>query len=250
MTSGNSYLVSTLASALLAGHPPSMVARECGVEIEEEYHVLAIWMPSAAAAADPDSVLDENTRAQQLLGRMKAELSTRTAGAALSVLSMRGGTVLIPLSALAADMIERLVEQLSDAAGVAITAVVVSTRPEAISAAAKQVHELLTLAQRLGWNHGLYRFCDLAAEYQLRRPGPGREYLGSLLDPIDAYPELLHTLEQYVASGMNRQRTARLMHVHTNTVGYRLKKIGQLTEFDPTHPAGVWYLRAALIARA
>ncbi|WP_280381795.1 helix-turn-helix domain-containing protein, partial [Nocardia wallacei] len=46
-----------------------------------------------------------------------------------------------------------------------------------------------------------------------------------------------------------RQRTARLLHVHTNTVDYRLKRIGQLTGFDPTQASGLWYLRSALVAR-
>ncbi|RDI42463.1 PucR family transcriptional regulator, partial [Nocardia mexicana] len=73
---------------------------------------------------------------------------------------------------------------------------------------------------------------------------------GSLLDPLDHHPELLDTLQTHIAHNLNRQRTARLLHVHTNTVDYRLKRIGQLTGFDPTQASGLWYLRSALVARS
>jgi len=112
-----------------------------------------------------------------------------------------------------------------------------------------QVQQLLDMVQRLRSTPGLYRFDDLALEYQLTRPGPGREYLGSLLDPLDEHAELLETLQTHIAHNLNRQRTARLLHVHTNTVDYRLKRIGQLTGFDPTKASGLWYLRSALVAR-
>jgi DNA-binding PucR family transcriptional regulator len=90
----------------------------------------------------------------------------------------------------------------------------------------------------------------MALEYQLTRPGPGREYLGSLLDPLDDHPELLETLQRHISNNLNRQRTARLMHIHTNTIDYRLKRVAQLTGFDPTQPSGLWYLRSALVARS
>ncbi|WP_174189768.1 PucR family transcriptional regulator, partial [Nocardia barduliensis] len=80
-------------------------------------------------------------------------------------------------------------------------------------------------------------------------PGPAREHLGSLLDPLDEHPELLETLQVHIAHNLNRGRTARLLHVHTNTVDYRLKRIAQLTGFDPTMASGLWHLRSALVAR-
>ncbi|PSK32159.1 PucR family transcriptional regulator, partial [Nocardia seriolae] len=101
----------------------------------------------------------------------------------------------------------------------------------------------------LGLVRGLFRFDELALEYQLTRPGPGRDHLGSLLDPLDEHAELLETLQSHISNNLNRQRTARMLHVHTNTVDYRLKRIGQLTGFDPTQASGLWYLRSALVAR-
>ncbi|WP_040751868.1 PucR family transcriptional regulator, partial [Nocardia transvalensis] len=146
--------------------------------------------------------------------------------------------------------LDTLTTHLSTAARVPITATIVTTGTDTIPTAADQAHQLLDMVARLHSEPALYRFDDLALEYQLTRPGPGREYLGSLLDPLDHHPELLDTLQTHIAHNLNRQRTARLLHVHTNTVDYRLKRIGQLTGFDPTQASGLWYLRSALVARS
>ncbi|MEV0355467.1 helix-turn-helix domain-containing protein [Nocardia sp. NPDC050697] len=239
--------VHTLTSALLGGHSTSTMARECGIAIATSYAVLAVAIPPHRDEANP--TLDGLVVARRKLRRVQAELATRCGESALSLLSVDGGTVLIPAARFDREGFDALVEQLSRAAQVGITATVVEATPEQIPDAADQAHELLDMVQRLQAVAGLYRFDELALEYQLTRPGPGREYLGSLLDPLDEHPELLETLQRHIANNLNRQRTARVLHVHTNTVDYRLKRIGQLTGFDPSQPSGLWYLRSALVAR-
>ncbi|MBF6174026.1 PucR family transcriptional regulator, partial [Nocardia blacklockiae] len=167
----------------------------------------------------------------------------------LALLSTDGGTLLLPTHTTTPPL-DTLTTTLSHAARVPITATVVTAPTPTIPTATDQAHQLLDMVTRLHSEPGLYRFDDLALEYQLTRPGPGREYLGSLLDPLDHHPELLQTLQTHIAHNLNRQRTARLLHVHTNTVDYRLKRIGQLTGFDPTQASGLWYLRSALVARS
>ncbi|MGY1976810.1 PucR family transcriptional regulator [Nocardia gipuzkoensis] len=239
--------VHTLTSALLGGHSTSTMARECGIAIAPSYAVLAVAIPPHREERNP--MVDGKVVARRKLRRVQAELATRCGEAALSLLSVDGGTVLIPSGHLDNDQLDTLVTQLSHAAQVGVTATMVDATPEKIPTAADQAHELLDMVQRLEAVAGLYRFDELALEYQLTRPGPGREYLGSLLDPLDAHPELLETLQRHIANNLNRQRTARVLHVHTNTVDYRLKRIGQLTGFDPSQPSGLWYLRSALVAR-
>ncbi|RDI64767.1 PucR family transcriptional regulator [Nocardia pseudobrasiliensis] len=239
--------VHTLTSALLGGHPTSTMARECGIEVAEQYRVLALAVASHPEEANP--MLDTKVVARRKLRRVQAELATHCGESALSLLSVDGGTLLIPADRFAEEDLDELIARLSRAARVPITATVLTAAAEAIPTAADQAHELLDMVSRLQSEPGLYRFDDLALEYQLTRPGPGREYLGSLLDPLDAHPELLETLQTHIAHNLNRQRTARLLHVHTNTVDYRLKRIGQLTGFDPTQASGLWYLRSALVAR-
>lgn len=240
--------VHTLTSALLGGHSTSTMARECGIAIAENYAVLALSIPPHREEANP--ALDTKVVARRKLRRVQAELAKRCGDTALSLLSVDGGTVLIPADAFDREGLAALVAQLSQAAQVGITAALVETSTTGVPDAADQAHELLDMVQRLEVTSGLYRFDELALEYQLTRPGPGREFLGSLLDPLDQYPELLETLQRHIANNLNRQRTARVLHVHTNTVDYRLKRIGQLTGFDPTQPSGLWYLRSALVARS
>ncbi|MFB7874200.1 PucR family transcriptional regulator [Nocardia sp. NPDC056064] len=240
--------VHTLTSALLGGHSTSTMARECGIAIADTYAVLALSIPPHREEANP--ALDAKVVARRKLRRVQAELAKRCGETALSLLSVDGGTVLIPADAFDRDGLAALVAQLSHAAQVGITAAMVESSSTGVPDAADQAHELLDMVQRLEVTSGLYRFDELALEYQLTRPGPGREFLGSLLDPLDQYPELLETLQRHIANNLNRQRTARVLHVHTNTVDYRLKRIGQLTGFDPTQPSGLWYLRSALVARS
>ncbi|MFC9994102.1 PucR family transcriptional regulator [Nocardia sp. NPDC127526] len=240
--------VHTLTSALLGGYPTSTMARECGIAVAEQYFVLALDIPKHPDERHP--MLDGKVVARRKLRRLQAELATRCEESALALLSVDGGTILIPVSAEGDAHLDELVAGLSAAARVPVTATVVTATVAEVPGAADRAHELLDMVQRLRCVPGVYRFADLALEYQLTRPGPGRETLGSLLDPLDAHPELLQTLRSHISNNLNRQRTARTLHIHTNTVDYRLRRIGRLTGLDPTATSGLWQLRSALIARS
>ncbi|WP_433634715.1 PucR family transcriptional regulator [Nocardia sp. CA-120079] len=239
--------VHTLTSALLGGHPTSTMARECGITIADQYSVLALHIPKHPDEQLP--MLDGKVVARRKLRRLQAELATRRGEQALALLSVDGGTILLPATTPAGETLAELVVQLSVAARVPVTAAVVTASVAEVPGAADRAHEVLDMVSRLKCVPGLYRFEDMALEYQLTRPGPGREFLGSLLDPVDAYPELLETLKLHISNNLNRQRTARLLHIHTNTVDYRLRRVGLLTGLDPTVTSGLWRLRSALIAR-
>ncbi|MBO0853090.1 MAG: helix-turn-helix domain-containing protein [Nocardia sp.] len=239
--------VHTLTSALLAGHPTSTMARECGIEIADAYHVLALHIPPHPDQRNPH--LNPTIVARRKLRRVQTALATGTTATTLSLLSTGGGTLLIPTTRSSTGHLDTLLAHLSRAGQVPITAATTTASPEGIPTAAEQTHQLLDMVTRLDWAPALYRFDDLALEYQLTRPGPGRDHLRTLLAPLDHHPELLTTLQTHIANNLNRQRTARLLHIHTNTVDYRLKRIAQLTGLDPTQTNGLWYLRSALIAR-
>ncbi|WP_024803634.1 CdaR family transcriptional regulator [Nocardia sp. BMG51109] len=240
--------VHTLTSALLGGHPTSTMARECGIEIADRYHVLALAVPPHPEEANP--MVDGAVVARRKLRRIQAALATGHADVTiLSLLSVDGGTLLIPADGPSVDL-DRLVAVLSQEAQVPVLTTVVTAATSDIPAAADQAHQLLDMVHRLRLVRGLYRFDDLALEYQLTRPGPGREHLCTLLDPLDAHPELLDTLQRHISNNLNRQRTAHALHIHTNTVDYRLKRIATLTGCDPTQAGGLWYLRSALVARS
>ncbi|MFX0574581.1 PucR family transcriptional regulator [Nocardia nepalensis] len=239
--------VHTPTSALLSGHPTSTMARECGIDIADAYSVVALVIPKHPDERHP--MLDGKVVARRKLRRLQAELATRCGEQALAMLSVDGGTILIPTTRPASQALDKLVAQLSAAAHVPVTAAVVTAPVVDVPEAAVRAHEVLDMVARLKCVPGLYRFEDMALEYQLTRPGPGRDILGSLLDPLDAHSELLETLQVHIRNNLNRQRTARVLHIHTNTVDYRLRRIGQLTGLDPTVTSGLWRLRSALIAR-
>ncbi|MFE7740733.1 PucR family transcriptional regulator [Nocardia sp. NPDC057455] len=239
--------VHTLTSALLGGYATATKAREYGIGIADEYSVLALDIQKHPDERHP--MLDGKVVARRKLRRLQAELATRCGDNALALLSVDGGTILIPTATLSDERLDELLAQLSAAARVPVTAVVVTTSVTGVPGAADRAHEVLDMVRRLQCAPALYRFADMALEYQLTRPGPGRETLGALLDPLDHHPELLQTMRSYISNNLNRQRTARSLQIHTNTVDYRLKRISQLTGLDPTTTSGVWQLRSALIAR-
>ncbi|GGN95510.1 PucR family transcriptional regulator [Nocardia rhizosphaerihabitans] len=240
--------VHTLASALLAGKPTATMARECGIAVADAYSVLALWIQ--AHPDEHDSRMDGAVVARRTLRRVQAALAQRCGERALALLSVDGGTLLIPANLLAGKELDTLVESLSRAARVDIMAALVPAATDEIPAAAERAHELLDMVERLDCPPGLYRFADLALEYQLTRPGPGRAELGELLRPLDNHPELYETLRVHIANNMNRQRTARLLHIHTNTVDYRIRRVAHLTGLDPAQGSGLWQLRSAMIARS
>lgn len=240
--------VHTLTSALLGGHSTSTMARECGIEIADSYQVLALAIPPHPDESTPD--VDGRIVARRKLRRVQAELARRCGDRALSLLSVDGGTLLLPADTFPDETLDALIEGLAEAAHVQITATVVAAVPAEIPDATDQAHELLDTVQQLTGGGGLHRFADLALEFQITRPGPARDHLSAILDPLDDHPELLETLRRHIANNFNRQRTARLMHMHANTLDYRLKRVRLLTGFDPTVPSGLWYLTSALVARS
>ncbi len=166
----------------------------------------------------------------------------------LSLLGRDGGTVLVPVSD--RTNLERLMAAAAQAAGGPLTATAVTVPRDEIPDAADRAHELLDMVHRLRMGPALYRFEELALEYQITRPGPGLDYLGTVLDPLDEQPKLLETLRCHIGNGLNRQRTARMLNLHTNGLDYRLRRIGRLTGYDPGDARGICYLRAALVARS
>ncbi|WP_243654919.1 PucR family transcriptional regulator [Nocardia alba] len=229
----------TLTSALLAGQWTSSPARKCGIPVADTYSVLAI-----AIRVHPDAGI-----ALHYLRRLRKALSQRSDGKALARLSVDGGTVLIPAEAVAEHDLDALVAALAAAAQVELVAAVVSASAADVASAAKTAHEILDVVERLECAPGLYRFGQLALEYQLSRPGHGLSRLGELLAPLDEHPELRRTLRVHISNNLNRAQTARVMNIHTNTVDYRLRRIARLTGLNPARASDLWQLRSAMVAR-
>ncbi|MFE1594167.1 PucR family transcriptional regulator [Nocardia sp. NPDC058705] len=232
-----------LAEQLIVGSRSRIVARDCGVVLAAEYWVLAVDI-----GAEPiDDGLDERVRSRRAVTRLRLELDRACDGDALAALSAQGGTVLIPTDDRPEAHIDTVAAALSRASGRQLTVTVVRAALDDIPGAAECAHELLEIVRRLGRVGGVHRFSDFALEYQLSRPGPAREYLRTLLEPLSVHPELLDTLRCHVANDLNRRKTARMLHLHTNTVDYRIRRIAALTGLDAKRCPDLWYLRSALV---
>ncbi|MFI7528960.1 PucR family transcriptional regulator [Nocardia salmonicida] len=234
-----------LAVALLGGQDTSTITRCSGFEIAERYSVLAVHFPARGDGSSDAFVTQMDLR--RMIRNIRSALDSHWSVRSLSRLDVRGGVVLIP-AAEVGDL-GNLLADLSAVAGIELTATCAEASPTEIPETVDQLYELLDLAQRMQRPPGVFRFADLAVEYQLTRPSPVRRHLDALLNPLDDHPILMETLCTHLDNNLNRRRTARQLNVHMNTIDYRLKGICKLTGFDPSSADGLWYLQSALVVR-
>jgi len=105
------------------------------------------------------------------------------------------------------------------------------------------------VADRLDYPPGVYELSQLLVEVQVTRPGVARDALLAVLTELSEHPELMETLAVHVAEAGRRTDTAKRLHVHPNTLDYRLKRIKEITGLDPVDRDGAQLLRSALLAR-
>ena len=65
------------------------------------------------------------------------------------------------------------------------------------------------------------------------RPEMREDYLSRTIRELMPYGELLETLSMYFSCNLSRKDTAELLHIHINTLHYRLKRIEDLTRLNP-----------------
>jgi len=224
----------TLMSALLRGEPLVDPARQAGIRLPPRYLVLCVTFARHQDEGPPG--VGATMAAQRKVYRANEELERSIGEPVLSLLDTNGGTVLLP-AAPPGDLDAGLVVRMGLAVGVEVIA------------AGVLAQEILELARAFGRGPGYYRLADVLLEYQLTRPTAARGELSALLAPLDDHPDLLLTLEAYLRLGLNRRRTATQLHVHPNTVDYRLRKAIALTGLDPGDPAQLQRIGAALAIR-
>ncbi|MEV0550441.1 PucR family transcriptional regulator [Nocardia salmonicida] len=237
----------TMMSALLSGHGIGALTRQTGIRVADSYQVVALMIPELPEEHDPR--VDAQVVARRKLRRVQAALADAFASRSLALLSTTGGTLLIPSDEPdTARMTGDILATISATSGVELTATLVPAPTDQIPKATEEAHELLDLVRGIAKPAGLYELSDVAIEYQLTRPGPAREHLADVIAPLATHPELLETLRTYMATGLNRKATGRRLHVHPNTIDYRLRRVGGLTDLDLTTAEGILRARIALLA--
>ncbi|MFI2612200.1 PucR family transcriptional regulator [Kitasatospora sp. NPDC018619] len=248
----------SLLGALLAGAPAEEAADRAGLRLPTGYAVLCLSLADHPDEHSPG--VDRGIAALRKLRRFEAELDHRTRQSALSALTPTGGLVLVPFGASPAPgeadaeeapwpLLAATLAAAARAAGAPALAGAASAAPAEVPGAAALACEVLDVARAFGRAPGLHRLDDILLEYQLTRPSRARARLAALLEPLDDAGELLITLQTHLAGGLNRRHTASALHLHPNTVDYRLRRIAALTGLDPARPADVPRITAAIAAR-
>ncbi len=73
-----------------------------------------------------------------------------------------------------------------------------------------------------------------------------KEFLSRVLSSIQKEKELLETLKCYLANDQSLKKTAFDLHIHINTLHYRLKQMKELTDIDPKSVKGITLFHLAL----
>ncbi|BDG23549.1 transcriptional regulator [Thermus thermophilus] len=91
------------------------------------------------------------------------------------------------------------------------------------------LEEALLLGEWLALPPGVYPVHLLWPLASVLESPRSRDRLLRLVAPLEAYPDLLRTLEAYLASRLSLKQTARQLGLHPNTVLYRLRRLEVLT---------------------
>jgi DNA-binding PucR family transcriptional regulator len=93
---------------------------------------------------------------------------------------------------------------------------------------------------------------DYLSELLLARsPQLGTAIERRVLGPLEDYAErrsadLLETLEVFIRIGLDRRGAADELHVHPNTLDYRLRRVEELAEIDLSQPGDLALIALAL----
>jgi hypothetical protein len=240
-----------LAEALLAGTSVTGMADRAGHEPAPAYAVLALTI--GTSPDEKDVGVEGAVAARRKLRRLESELEARSNGAALPMLSPVGGIVLLPAPAeerdlLMADM-PKLVDALAAAAGAEVVAGVAWREADEVAHGADEAREVVRLACEQGRPPGAYTIDDVLLEFLLTRPSRAADRLELVLEPLADGPELIATLEGYFAADFDRRRAAANLHIHPNTLDYRLRRVAEMTGLSVGTAKGVQVLGAALTIR-
>lgn len=120
--------------------------------------------------------------------------------------------------------------------------------PAGYRASFAEADRLLAVAR--GRGRGVLSFDEAGVlQVLLTTPAPRlRWFVERHLGPILDRPEMLATLRAWLAAAGSRQAVSEALHLHRNSVGYRVGKLKTLLGVDPLRPECSAVLQAALAA--
>lgn len=233
----------TLAADLLAGTATDESAMRAGVRLPPAYVVVAFSLVGGDEEQERRAIRSIRNESTRVVDEPVLWASPRTGWLALvpyaAGLGTRAADDRLWLATTHRD-VQQVVE-LPIFTGWAIAA------PADVPDAARLAREVCDVALASHRPPGIYELDDVLIDYQLMRPGPGRDRLEHLLSPLAARPELLQTLRTYMETGRDRRRTAQLLHLHPNSVDNRISRCADLTGLNAADPEEAILVRAALL---
>ncbi len=224
-------------AALVAGEDPATAAGWAGLTLTDHYLVLSLQLSGSPITDRDDRPLVTRHRRANTIQRVLAE---HTDGEVLVVIGDPTATALVPVrSVAAADAarafpgLRQLVEVLDVDLHVGAALVALADIPAAVT----QCADICELAVATRRPPGVYHLEDVLVEYQLTRPGPALQLLLDRLSPLDRHPDWEETLRVYLRNRCDRRLTAAELHLHPNSVDYRLSRLAEACGFDATDPA-------------
>ncbi|MFE3188281.1 PucR family transcriptional regulator [Nocardia sp. NPDC059240] len=225
-----------LADALLTGRSTAGMQADPRIRLAEDYVVVV------ARAADP---------APRTVGNLRLRFPHPPT--ALVRADAGGWTALIPVQrGVAATTViaelERAVLPVRDTlprCWLGVCASPVPGMPEAFV----EARTLAELGRSLGSGEIVCRRERFLLEYAIATDAQTRARLAQVFDALDDQPVLTETFDAYVRNNYELNPTADALHIHRNTVTYRLSRITDLTGYDPQNPTEAMTLAAARTAR-
>ena len=237
-----------LVEGLLSGRGQDLAetgrwARHLGYDPGRRHHVLSVAFGAPRAGAVPG--LDLLRRAA---ATAESFLTTRAPDAIISVRDTEVAVVLpehgqdgaapraVRLGTLCADRLDELFPEVSVTVGIGGPC----DGPEQIRHSYAQARRTVETVRRMGRAGRVVAFGDLGIHRLLLQVpdlaelrGFADEVLGSLsADPTGQSQVYVETLACYFRENGSPQRAARVLHVHANTVSYRVHRVEEITGLD------------------
>ena len=218
-------------------------ARHLGYDPARQHHVLSVAFGAARAGGVPG--LDLLRRAA---ATAESFLTTRAPDAIISVRDTEVAVVLpehgqdgaapraVRLGTLCADRLDELFPEVTVTVGIGGPC----HGPEQIRHSYAQARRTVETVRRMGRAGSVVAFGDLGIHRLLLQVpdlaelrGFADEVLGRLsADPTGQSQAYLETLACYFRENGSPQRAARVLHVHPNTVSYRIHRVEEITGLD------------------
>lgn len=238
----------TLCAALLHTAPAAELAEltaRANVSPDESFDVLAIQLPPL----DFSNPAVTNAVSRKRIRLVQRALDGLAGSTALHTFDGVTGIALLPVSSEPAKSpYQSLSDDLAATLGGPVTIIDAGSAPRGeLEQAAAEATELAELATALRLPTGTHRPVDLMLESQLARPGRARDRLAQCVLPLLPHPHLMEALEAHIRHGADRKAAAGEVHLHPNSFTYRLRRVAELTGFDPADPKESRLLAAALM---